>query len=162
MTTRRITPPREDQSVDSRRDDRERDGEPQMSPLSPADQSAQQMFSSKAFTMHLEHQEFLNRVSTGDDATITPETASKAGEAWQQIWLASGGKIPLPSACTNADGKVFYSWDCGRYHLDLDIIPGEPAAVFFCDRETDEYWCEDYRIGDPLPSEVVSRLNLFA
>jgi len=120
------------------------------------------MLSAKAFTAHLEHLEFLNRVSTGDDATITPETALQAGEAWQQIWLASGGKIPVPSACTNADGKVFYSWDCGRYHLDLDIIPGEPAEFFFCNRETDEYWCEDYLIGTPLPREVVSKLDLFA
>lgn len=162
MTTKRITPPSADQSVDTRRDDRECDGEPQMTPRSPADRAAQQMLSAKASTTHPEHQEFLNRASTGDEPSITPETASKAGEAWQQIWLASGGKIPLPSACTNADGKVFYSWDCGRYHLDLDIIPRGPAAFFFCNRETDENWCEDYHIGDPLPNEVVLRLGLFA
>ena len=112
--------------------------------------------------MHVEHLKFLKEVSTGEEPAITPETASMATEAWRQIWLASGGRIPVPSACTNADGKVFYSWDSGRYHLDLDIVPGEPAGFFFCDRETDKYWCEDYQIGSPLPKEVVAQLGHFA
>ena len=110
----------------------------------------------------VEHLDFLKRVSSGDEPAITPETASRAAIAWREIWSASGGKIPVPSACTNADGKLFYSWDSDRYHLDLDIIPGEPAGFFFCDRQTDEYWYEDYQIGSPLPEEVVAKLNHFA
>ncbi len=131
---------------------------------SPA-RAARQMVSVKAFkafAMHLEHLNFLKRVSSGAEAAITPETASRAAKAWRQVWVASGRKIPVPSACTNADGKVFYSWDSGRYHLDLDIVPDEPAGIFFCDREKDEYWYEDYQIGSPLPKEVIAKLNLFA
>jgi hypothetical protein len=116
----------------------------------------------KASAMHVEHLDFLKRVSSGDEPAITPETASRAAIAWRQIWSASGGKIPVPSACTNADGKVFYSWDSDRYHLDLDIIPGEPAGFFFCDRQTHKYFYEDYQIGSPLPEVVVAKLNHFA
>jgi len=36
----------------------------------------------------------------------------------------------VPSACTNAAGLGFYSRDRGRYHLDLDTVPGEPAGFF--------------------------------
>jgi hypothetical protein len=111
--------------------------------------------------MHVGHLEFLEEVSTGEGPAITTEAASLAKEAWQQIWLASGRRIPVPSACTNADGKVFYSWDDGRYHLDLDIVPGEPAGFFFCDRETEEFWGEDYEVGGPLPAGVVGKLGLF-
>jgi hypothetical protein len=157
MATRQFARPTEGQGFDTRRDGQGCNEEPQTTA-----RAAQQLLSGKSLTMHTEHQEFLNRVSTGDDPPITPETASQAGEAWKQIWLASGGKISVPSACTNVDGKVFYSWDCGRYHLDLDIVPGGPAEFFFCDRETEQYWCEDYRIGTPLPAEVVSKLSLFA
>jgi hypothetical protein len=129
---------------------------------SSPDRAARQMVSAKAFAMHLEHLNFLKRVSSGDEAAITPEMASRATKAWHQIWAASGGRITVPSACTNADGKVFYSWDSDRYHLDLDIVPGEPAGFFFCDREADEYWCEDFNIGSSLPKEVVAKLALFA
>lgn len=122
---------------------------------------AKQAQSAKAFAMHVEHLNFLKRVSSGPEAAITPETAERATKAWQQIWVASGRKIPVPSACTNADGKVFYTWDSGSYHLDIDIAPGEPADVFFCDREKDDYWYEDYQIGSPLPEEVVAKLHLF-
>jgi hypothetical protein len=130
--------------------------------LSSRLKTAARSASFKAFTMHLKHLEFLSRASTGPDCSITPETASLARSAWRQIWLASGRALPVPSACTNADGKVSYSWDTGRYHLDLDIVPGMPAEFFFCDRETDRYWCEDYRIGGALPAKVVAKLSLFS
>jgi len=161
MTTRRITRPSEDQSVDTRRDDRECDGEPQMTPLSPPDRAAQQMLSANAFTMHLEHQEFLNRASTGDDATITPETALLASKAWNLICIASGGKMPIPAACTGPDGQMLYSWDRDRHHLELEIIPGNPAEFFYRDRLTRELWGEDYNIGDPIPVEAMEKFKLF-
>jgi hypothetical protein len=161
MTTRRITRAIEDQSVDTRRDDRECDEEPQTTPLSPPDRSAQQTLSAKAITMHLEHQEFLNRVSTGDDATITPETAVLASKAWNQICIASGGKMPVPAACTGSDGQMLYSWDRDRHHLELEIIPGNPAEFFYRDRHTKELWGENYNIGDPIPVEAIEKFRLF-
>jgi len=120
-----------------------------------------QMPSAKAFTMHVEHLDFLKRVSAGDDAPITPETATLAKRAWQMIWLASGRAIPVPAACTGPDGKMFYSWDRGRHHLELEIIPGQDAEFFYRDRETGHLWGEDYRIGDPLPAEAVAKLRFF-
>ena len=123
---------------------------------------ASRMENLKAFLSQAQHLRFLKRASTGADAAITAETARMAAKAWDQVWEASGRKIPVPSAATNSDGKVFYSWDSGHYHLDLDIVPDEPASIFFCDRDTDEYWYEDYQIGSPLPAAVVAKLNLFA
>jgi hypothetical protein len=56
---------------------------------------------------------------------------------------------------------MFYAWNCGRHHLELEIVPGRPAEFFYRDRETEEFWGEDYEVGAPLPAEVVSKLPLF-
>ena len=56
---------------------------------------------------------------------------------------------------------MFYSWDSGRHHLELEIIPGQPAEFFYRDRETEQFWGEDYTIGDRLPTRVVEKLSLF-
>lgn len=126
-----------------------------------AEQLARQLLSAKAFTKHMQHLEYLKRVSTGERALITPETASLAIKAWRMLWLTSGGQIPVPAACTGPDGEMFYSWDRGQYHLELEILPGQPAEFFYRDRITEQFWGEDYTIGEPLPAAVVAKLPLF-
>lgn len=121
----------------------------------------QPTMSAKAFTKHMQHLEYLKRVSTGERAKISPETAALAMRAWRSIWQAANGHISVPAACTGPDGEMFYSWDRGRHHLELEIIPGQPAEFFYRDRETERFWGEDYTIGDPLPAEVVAALPLF-
>jgi hypothetical protein len=122
---------------------------------------ARRKLSVKAFTMHLEHLDFLKQVSTGERPPITAETAFLASKAWQLIWKASDYKMPVPAACTGPDGRMFYSWDRGRHHLELEIIPGQPAEFFYRDRETEQLWGEDYRIGDTLSSEAIAKLRFF-
>jgi len=111
--------------------------------------------------MHLEHLQYLVDVSSGEGAPITRATAMLAHVAWQSIWLASGRAMPVPAACTGPDGQMFYAWDCGRHHLELDIAPGKDAEFFYRDRETDQLWCEDYKIGGSLPDEAVAKLRFF-
>jgi hypothetical protein len=115
----------------------------------------------KALAKHRQHRDYLSRVSAGANASITPETAAKAMKAWNAIWAASGGLMPIPAACTGPDGEMFYSWDRGRHHLELEIIPGQPAEFFYRDRETEQLWAEDYIIGEPLPAEAIRKLQLF-
>ena len=82
----------------------------------------------KPFVKHLEHLDYLKRVSTeGNPPPITLGTATSARRAWQAIWQASGFSMPVPAACTGPDGEMFYSWDRGRHHLELEIIPGQPS-----------------------------------
>lgn len=111
---------------------------------------------------HAEHMRYLDEVSAGDDPLITPTTATLAAQAWEQVRAVTGGTMPVPSACTGPDGQMFYGWVRGRYHLELEIVPGEPAYFFFCDRETDRYWGEDFTVGDPLPGQVLAILSYFA
>jgi hypothetical protein len=115
----------------------------------------------EAFAKHMKHLEYLARVSTGESALISQQTALLARHAWRIIWLSSGGKIPVPAACTGPDGEMFYSWDRGRHHLELEIIPGQPSEFFYRDRDTEQFWGEDYNVGDPLPDKVVETLPLF-
>jgi hypothetical protein len=109
----------------------------------------------------VKHLEFLDRVTKGESPPITIETAELARSAWQLIWQESGYRMPVPAACTGPDGEMFYSWDRGRHHLELEIIPGQPAEFFYRDRETGEFWGEEYTIHDPLPSKILARLTLF-
>lgn len=115
----------------------------------------------EALAMHAEHSEFLDRMSRGEEAPISRLTAMRAQVAWQEIWKATGYAINIPAACAGPDGKMFYSWDRGRHHLELEIFPGAVAEFFYRDRETGTLWGEDYRIGDPLPSEAVAKLQFF-
>ena len=110
----------------------------------------------------LEHREYLNEVSLKlPDPPITRETASYAWVAWLDVRKATGFSLPVPAACTGPDGKLLYTWDRGRHHLELEIIPGQAAEFFYRDRETGELWGEDYTIGGPVPAGAVQRLHLF-
>ncbi len=127
---------------------------------SPA-RDLKQHYALKAFLMHIEHLKYLERVSTSDDPLISRDTALLAARAWTLIWDASDGKMPIPAACTGPDGQMLYAWDHGRHHLELEIIPQQPAEFFYKDRETRELWSEDYTIGDPIPAEAVERFGFF-
>ena len=113
-----------------------------------------------AFIKHGEHLAYLKRVSESDQPLISPQTAKMARIAWQMIWNASGFAMPVPAACTGPDGEMYYSWDRGRHHLELEIIPGQPAEFFYRNRETEELWGEDYNIGDPLSADAIQKLKL--
>ena len=123
--------------------------------------TAKQISSAKKFTMHLEHLNFLKRVSTGECPPITPETAHLASKAWHIIWKASDYRMPVPSAGTGPNGEMFYAWNSGRHHLELEIIPGQPAEFFYRDRESGEFWGMDYDVGATLPVTIISKLTLF-
>ena len=110
---------------------------------------------------HEEHLDYLARVSTeGNPPPISPETARQARIAWWAIWAASGTTISVPAACTGPDGVMFYSWDMGQHHLELEIIPDKDAEFFYHDRETGHLWGEDYRIGSPLPPGAAEKIKL--
>lgn len=117
---------------------------------------------SRRIKKHLEHLEFLREVSTkGANPPVERHTATLARRAWWAIWEATGFALPVPSACTGPDGQMFYSWDQGRHHLELEIIPGKPAEFFYRDRETGQFWGDDYTVGDALPTEVAQKLKYF-
>jgi hypothetical protein len=123
------------------------------------------MVSPRSITMasdaHTEHMRYLDEVSAGDDPLITSITATLAAQAWEQVRAATGDTMPVPSACTGPDGQMFYGWDRGRHHLELEIIPGKPADYFYRDRQTNECWGEEYTVGDPLPGPVLAILSYF-
>jgi hypothetical protein len=56
---------------------------------------------------------------------------------------------------------MFYSWDRGKHHMELEIIPGQPAQFFYRNRETGQLWGEDYTIGTAVPAEALQRFKLF-
>jgi hypothetical protein len=115
-----------------------------------------------ASEMHQEHLDYLKRVSTdGTPPPITKATAALARLAWAMIRKASDYRMPVPAACSGPDGQMFYSWDHGKHHLELEIIPGKAAEFFYRDRQSGELWGEDYLIGEPLSSEAIGKLKLF-
>ena len=133
-------------------------------PARPAplpESAAKRAEAQKVVAKYKQLRDYLKCASTGERALITPKTAERAMKAWDKLWKASGYAMAAPAACTGPDGEMFYSWDRGRYHLELEIIPDEPAEFFYRDRETEQYWGEDYLIDDPLPAVVVATLGIF-
>jgi hypothetical protein len=98
---------------------------------------------------HADHLQFLAEIAAGHDPAVTPATAELARRAWEQIRAATGNRMPVPAACTVPDGQIFYCWDHHRHHLELEIIPNEPADYFYRDRQTNEYWGEECTIRTP-------------
>jgi len=114
-----------------------------------------------AFDKHVDHMNYLRDVSIGENPVITPETASLAKKAWMLIWASTGGKMPIPAACTGPDGQILYAWDRGRHHLELEIFADRAAEFFYKDRETRELWGADYNVGDRIPDEALQKCRFF-
>jgi hypothetical protein len=109
-----------------------------------------------------EHTKFLLEVSTvGEHPPITREVAGFAHQAWREIWIASDFQMPIPSACTGPDGQMFYSWDMGRHHLELEISPDMSALFFYRDRQTAQVWSEDYHLGEHLSYDLSEKIKFF-
>ena len=110
----------------------------------------------------IRHMQYLQRVSEGAVPLISPETASKAWELWLDIRHVAGRSMPVPAAATGPDGEMFYSWDNGRHHLEVELIPNKAIEFFYQDRESGSYWAEDYTAGSPMPATVTQAVQLFA
>lgn len=110
-----------------------------------------------------EHFAFLKSASSDqDDPQITVATEAMARHVWWLFWQASGQRLPVPAACTGSDGRLLYSWDNGRHHLEFEIIPNEPSEIFYRDRLTGQCWVHEHTLGDRLPSSVVGALANFS
>lgn len=86
----------------------------------------------------------------------------RGGELFAALSIASDHRLPAPASCSGPDGVMFYSWDRGRYHLEIEILPDDTAEFFYRDRETEEFWGVDIAVGDPIPTKVVEILGLFS
>ena len=91
---------------------------------------------------------------------ISEETKSQARLAWIMI-EGCGDRIPVPAAVTGPDGEMFYSWNRGPHHLELEIIPGQPAEWFYRNRETEEYAGDDWTVGEIFPKGWFHKVRLF-
>lgn len=110
-----------------------------------------------------EHLLYLKEVSTkGNPPLISAGIASAARRAWEILFEATGYALPIPAACTGPDGKLLYSWDKGRHHLELELIPGQPAEFFYRDRQTGDLWGEDYDLTQALSADAIQKLKLLA
>lgn len=91
----------------------------------------------------------------------SPAMVSASIRSFHMLYDASMWRLSVPAASTGPDGKIHYSWDKGRHHLELEIIPGEQAEFFYSDRENDKgYWGQLWTVGEPLPEMVVKALEL--
>jgi hypothetical protein len=113
-----------------------------------------------AAARHALHLAWLDEVSSGPDASISSRVAAVARAAWESVREASAGRMPVPAACTGPDGEMLYSWDRGRHHLEVEILPDGPAEWFHRE-EAVASWLEEWAPGSPLPAAVIEALHLF-
>ena len=86
---------------------------------------------------------------------ITIETANKSWQVW--LMLKENVDLPAPSAATGPDGIMFYSWDKGEHHFEVEIFPDDSTEFFYRNRMTGEI-CGDTKLTDQL----LRKLNFFS
>jgi hypothetical protein len=92
---------------------------------------------------------------------IAPEMAHRAWRAWCQAWAASGFRLGVPDACSGPDGQLLYTWDRGRHHLEVELVPGGPDEFFYRDRESGWIAGTDRDPGGPLPAAALDLIARF-
>lgn len=107
----------------------------------------------------VEHYDWLEKQFKSGE--ITASMFARANQYSDLLLDPIKNKMPIPGAATGPDGEMFFGWDKGRHHLELELIPDQPAEWFYRDRETEEIWGEDQNDGDPLPAKVLELMPLF-
>jgi hypothetical protein len=107
----------------------------------------------------LEHLNYLRE--TEREGLISAATASQAKRAWFDCSRSTGYAIPVPAACTGADGQLQYAWDRDEHHLELNFSPEEAPFFFYRNRTSGEVWIDELENG--YPSErCIESLRLFS
>ncbi len=87
------------------------------------------------------------------------ERARLALTVWKAVLHATDGRTPEPAACSGPDGQIFFSWNHGRHHLEVEFTEDDVAEWFYRDRETEAVWGED--CGAEITPKVLDLLALF-
>jgi hypothetical protein len=117
----------------------------------------------------LTHQEQLAWI---DGLAVRDTLKQRAKTVYRQILEAAGDKIPVPPAGAILEDipideqVVFFSWDRGVHHFEVEIFPTVPTDWFYRKRDGDETDLDSRRlleiqVGEPLPPAVVDILKLF-
>lgn len=94
-----------------------------------------------------EHSRYLSRMELQG---VVPHAVVKSARAVWDVLRAAVPGLRVPGA-TAFDGRIFYSWDRGRHHLEAEFLPGGTWEWFYTDRETRAVDGADMAPGD-LPS----------
>lgn len=99
-----------------------------------------------------------------ESGEITPETAERAWQVWQQVAKAvrqGEDVLPVPDVAAGPAGNVLFFWDCSEHHFEVEIDPEGETSMFYRNRKTGKIWGEDLDQDDELSSEAWERLSLF-
>jgi hypothetical protein len=102
--------------------------------------------------------DYLNQMV--DQELITPRVARLAWNAWTALSNSTGNALPVPDACPGPDGELLYTWDQGEHHLELEIFADTPAEFFYENEASGEVGEATFVIGEPVPAEVLTRLQI--
>jgi hypothetical protein len=93
------------------------------------------------------------------DGSISENMHLSAMRIWKDIALAARVAAIFPDICPGEDGRLLYVWDDGIRHLEIEMIPDTDPEFYFLDRSTDRDWNIVYRVGDPIPTDVINALE---
>src|SRR5437588_11368997 len=103
--------------------------------------------------------DYLNQMV--DQELITLRVARLAWNAWTALSNSTGNALLVPDACPGPDGELLYTWDRGDHHLELEIFADTPAEFFYENDASGEVGEATLVIGEPVPAEMLDRLQLF-
>ncbi len=99
-----------------------------------------------------------NLVHSGE---LSSETASLAWRTWNQLRKATSYALPVPDACPGPDNQLLYTWDNTEHHFEVEIFPEGTGEFFYRNRVSGQLWEAEYTVGQPVPQEIIDKLELF-
>jgi hypothetical protein len=90
---------------------------------------------------------------------LSPVRARQVQDLWDEIARLA---VRTPYAAVTEDGGVSMTWDRGRHHFEIEVLPDGNYDWFYMDRESNARSGEEgVRLGIYSP-ELVSRLRITA
>ena len=105
------------------------------------------------------HRLYLDRIVREGD--ISRPLADAAWDILMDMLDTMGPDLEIPDAIPGVDGKLFYTWKRDADYLELEMRPDATGELFFRDGKRGDIWSEDFRLGQPLSLNAITKLRLF-
>jgi hypothetical protein len=100
--------------------------------------------------------------SLPDKRTVSFVVANNAERIWRYL-RPLANNIAIPDAAVTEGGGLFMSWDRGKHHLEIELLPNGRYEWFYRNRSTDAFAGEyNYPATTVLPPALLAQFRLVA
>lgn len=96
-----------------------------------------------------------------DSGDVTETAAAQAKVLWLSLQNNMNSHMAIPDAASGPNGEILLTWDKGEHHLELEIVPGATAELFYRNRLSEQLWAEEYELEKPISDSAREKLAFF-